>query len=244
MPEFILADIEGIGVVLFLIVSFVSWILNMKNQGNKPDNKNRNRPGQPRAAGAKRPDALKNELEMFLEEVSGKKPRAPKENPQRPLQAKQPRRRVEQQRPAGPRPNPAEVQQQRPRLKKRPKQQRPKKQRPKPPQQPVQEKPRAKRGELGSKLRDHVDDYMGDNRVEQHVEEHLADGVSGRQDKRIGKSVQAHLGASLGASSVQVEIDPPSATTAGLVAMLRNPNSVRNAIMVNEILQRPKSLRK
>jgi outer membrane biosynthesis protein TonB len=236
MPEFTLADIQGIGVVVFLVVSFVSWILNMKNQGAQPGNRNRNRPGRPaQAAGGKRPDALINELEMFLEEVTGRKPQGQKNNPQRPpVPAKKPPRprprpRVEQQRPAA-------VQQQKPQPKPRPKLRK----------QPAPAKPKIQpppRRELGSNLLDHVDDYMGENRVDKHVEIHLADGVAGRQEKRIGQSVREHMGSSISHVPVKVEVDPPSATTASLIKMLRNPNSVRTAIMISEILKRPKSLR-
>lgn len=243
MPDFILADGGGIGVIVFLVISFISWILNMKNEGQKP--KNRPRPNQPNrpAQAAKRPDALKNELEMFLEEVTGAKPRAEQNNP-RQVDAARPPRPQRRERPAGGRPDaprskPAVVQQQKP---KRRRVQQQKAQAP-----PKADKPKAAKQpkrELGSKLREHVDDYMGEHRVDKHVAEHLAEGVSGRKSKRIGSSVKEHLGATSFDGPVQIEVDPPPATTASLIKMLRNPTSVRNAILVNEILQPPRALRK
>ena len=113
---------------------------------------------------------------------------------------------------------------------------------PKPKPQP-KPKPKAHK-ELGSTLREHVDDYMGEHLVEKHVAEHLAEGVSGRKDKRISNSVKEHMGSAISDVPVQIEVDPLSTTTTTLMRMLRNPTSVKNAILINEILQPPRVLRK
>lgn len=236
MPNLLLADIEGLGVVIFLVVSFISWILNMKNDGNKKGN--RPRPNRPRAGqagagagqqarGAGKPDALKSELEAFLQEVTGQKQKPKPQNKPRPIPAKAPRKRIQ------PREQPAAVAREKPTRK------RPKKAAPRPSSQRRQPKK-----ELGSKLREHVDDYMGESRVEKHVEEHMTEGVSGRKDRRIGAHVRQHLGSSISGVPVQIEVDPKPANTAEIIEMLRDPNSVRNAVIINEILKKPRALRR
>ena len=92
---------------------------------------------------------------------------------------------------------------------------------------------------LGSGLSQHVDSYIGD-----HVRSHMGRDVDNFVKKDIDERVISHLGSQ---SSKPVEMsasDTGSAAADDILSVLKTPAGVRHAILVNEILSRPRSLRK
>ncbi len=92
---------------------------------------------------------------------------------------------------------------------------------------------------VGSGLSQHVDSYIGD-----HVRSHMGRDVDNFVKKDIDERVRSHLGSQ---SSKPVEMsasDTGSAAADDILSVLKTPAGVRHAILVNEILSRPRSLRK
>lgn len=84
--------------------------------------------------------------------------------------------------------------------------------------------------DLGTNLRSHLATYMQTDRVGQEVQRDLK--------SRIAEGVEADLGrpVAMESPSAQKPLHP-------FVALLRDPQGVRTAIALQEILQKPKSLR-
>lgn len=92
---------------------------------------------------------------------------------------------------------------------------------------------------VGSGVSEHVDSFIGD-----HVRSHMGRDVDKFVKKDIDERVRSHLGSQ---SSKPVEMsarDTGSAAAADILSILKTPAGVRHAILVNEILSRPRSLRK
>ncbi len=87
---------------------------------------------------------------------------------------------------------------------------------------------------LGEGVRSHVSDYMQPERIAAEVQQDLA-GL-------IPAQVQAEIGR--GKSVSGVATSTASAPIHPLITLLRNPQGVRQAIVLQEILQRPKALRR
>ena len=212
MPLPILADVEGLGVIIFLVVSFISWILNIKNQAEE---KRKQKPQRQRQAKAGQGGGkLQSELDAFLKEVQGQQQQNPR--PQ-----------------AKPRPRPAPAatksrDESRPKPRPRPQQRQAKPQKTRQTAERVQatNPPAPHRAELGAGLSDHVSEYMS-NQISESVRDHI-DTSDVRSELTTAHSVQEQQRTGSGNA---------------IVSALRDPKSVRMAMVVNEILQRPKSLR-
>ena len=92
---------------------------------------------------------------------------------------------------------------------------------------------------VGSGVAEHDDSYIGD-----HVRSHMGRDVDNFVKKDIDERVRSHLGSQ---SSKPVEMsasDTGSAAADDILSVLKTPAGVRHAILVNEILSRPRSLRK
>ena len=97
------------------------------------------------------------------------------------------------------------------------------------------------RRNVGSGISEHVDEY-----INKHVSEHIDHDVEEYVEATIVDSVEDHLG------SRDIEMPQRPHTTRGsssdaskaVVKLMKDPVGVRNAILVNEILSRPRSLRK
>lgn len=159
-------------------------------------------------------DRVQNEIEAFLQKVTGQRPsrpakkRRPKKRP--PRQEQRPPRRGEEP-PQGRRRPPK----QRPRrLKKR--------------------RPHGDQG-VGSGIADHVDEY-----INQHVKEHIDHDVDEHVQVTIVDEVKEHLGP--GTPQDAKPVGPSAAES--VRALLKDPQGVRNAILVNEVLSRPRVLRR
>ncbi|MEO2016328.1 MAG: hypothetical protein ABGZ53_18365 [Fuerstiella sp.] len=93
---------------------------------------------------------------------------------------------------------------------------------------------------VGSGVAAHVDQYIG-----QHVTEHINHDVDEYVDATIVDSVEEHLGSrNLEMPSTTVGSQESSLAAASIAKMLRSPEGVRNAIIINEILARPRPLRR
>jgi len=234
MPA-LLADFGGFFAILFLLISFIGWIINMINAQNPPPAPNRGPQRRPRARDSK----VQNEIEQFLQEAMG--------NKQRGRQEEVPADEIEVVEAAPPR-------RQAPRRKPRPvvSGQRPVERSVIDPATSSPERSRPGTGmatrlapaELGSGLSAHVQDHMRE-RVTQETSQHLPAAVS--------QTVGQHLGEFAAAAR-----DTRTATAArplfgavatlsdatGLIGELRKPAGVRKAIVLQEILARPRALRK
>lgn len=95
--------------------------------------------------------------------------------------------------------------------------------------------------QLGSGISAHVDEY-----ITQHVEEHIDDDIEEYVEATIVDSVESHLGTrrSQMPEQTRVRSRKRSAAAKSVVAMLKDPAGVRNAILINEILAPPRALRK
>lgn len=94
---------------------------------------------------------------------------------------------------------------------------------------------------VGSGVSEHVDQY-----INQHVHEHLDSDVEEYVEATIVDSVDAHLGTRQSQMPEQTRSSSSrnSGAAKAVVALLRDPVGIRNAIVVNEILAKPRSLRK
>lgn len=92
----------------------------------------------------------------------------------------------------------------------------------------------------GSGVGAHVDSYIG-----QHVKSHIGQQLNESVKHDIADQVRSHLGEDKNKPSA-----PSAATTHGsaaagsLLLALRSPEGVRQAILMNEVLSKPKSLRR
>jgi hypothetical protein len=242
MPA-LLADIGGIFAVIFLLISFIGWIINMINTQNPPPAPNRGPQRRPRARDSK----VQNEIEQFLQEAMGNKDARREEVPADQIevvevapQRRPPTPRRESRPPARP--------MQRVSV-----------------EQPAQERPRPTGGvssrqsmpstqftpstlgtkpasTLGTKVSAHVKDHMRE-RVSQETTRHLPHAVN--------QNVTQHLGeVSAGLRDVGEGVRPVFHSLAnipdpsGLIGQLRSPSGMRAAIVLQEILARPRALRK
>ena len=92
---------------------------------------------------------------------------------------------------------------------------------------------------IGSGVREHVDAYIGD-----HVKTHMGRDVDAHVKKEIDERVKSHLG-SQSSQAVEMTGQPVNEYAASdLLKALKSPEGVRQAILVSEILARPKVLRR
>jgi len=203
----ILADAGGsIVFVIVLIISVVSWLVNLV-QGNNPNGvKPKPRP---------KPEQGQSDLEKFLQEVVGNKPQQQQQQ-EKPRPPKQPRppgqKKNKQKQPAPPRPVAAQA-------------------------PAATERPGARLQQthlasavLGEGIRSNT---MDQRTIETFVKKDIDSSV--RRD--IDDAVQRDIGADGTLSPVR------RAGVHPLIQSLRNPGGVQQAIMMAEILARPKSLR-
>ena len=209
----VLAAEPSIVFLIVLVISVVSWLVNLV-QGSKPK-KNAQRP-RPANQGS-------SELELFLQQVVGGKPEA---EPSRPAVPK-PARPAGEKKSGKNKPQPAK--------------------RPSESQRPTGE-PRASSDRPGKRLaQTHLASSTVGDGVRSHVTSHL-------EPRNVDAAVQTDV-----TSAVRRDIDDTvlrdigtDGTTAAtinrpaahpLVQALRNPQGVRQAVILSEILNRPRSLR-
>lgn len=219
LPTPLLAGID-IGTFIFvvmLMISFLGWVVNLINGSQKPAAPG-NRPRQPPRP---RDERLQSEIEIFLQETERKT--APQREPARQAAP----RRPQPPRPPQPRREPPKPQRLEPQTKAPPS-------RPAAPPAAVlpSEAARPSLSTLGQSERIKV-------QTEPQLP-HLAGQVGAQQIGHLTTNMP--LGTLTG-SGVGMAI-PTTGAAAGVVRLLREPGGVRQAVLMNEILQRPKALRK
>ncbi|MFM7056248.1 MAG: hypothetical protein ACKO2P_04925 [Planctomycetota bacterium] len=79
--------------------------------------------------------------------------------------------------------------------------------------------------------------------VRDHVNAHLEPRIGTGVQQHIDQHVQAHIGSNAAATNTPTHEDPAFQTGTSIRQLLKNPAGVRQAILVNEILARPRALR-
>ena len=104
--------------------------------------------------------------------------------------------------------------------------------------QPAQDASESRR--LGSGISEHVDSY-----ITQHVDEYVDSQVDDFVDVDIAQSVESHLGDRRSEMPRKTEVaDSPDSPAVHFRKLLQNPKGVRQAILLNEVMSRPRVLRK
>jgi hypothetical protein len=213
--------------VAFAAIAFVSWVVKqIAAQNNAAARRPGPRPARPRN------DRIQQEIDQFIQEAAGRRPprkevvsvddieivsppaAGRRPGPRRP--APRPSRPV---RPVEPKPAVAER-----------------------PGQAAAQRHLTGREQLGAGLSNHVRTHM-DNRVAAEVQQHLPHAV----DQEVSQHLGAFAARSTGPTALPLDAAAGrrAATPAlALLGELRSPGGVRQAIILQEILQRPRSLRK
>ena len=217
-----LADGDWIGVVVFLVIMIISAISQMAgNKKEAPRPKPRPRPpvrpaqGRPAQAGPGRQDPVAGELEDFLRRAAGGG-------------GQQPARRPPPAPPARPQP------------------------RPRPPvARPVVAEPVVAEAADDLEIIESVADHMSHSQAKSRFPSQLSsssdesDNVSRKFDQPMGQfgstQEKAHAAALVEpeANAAEIVESMPPTAAAGLSAMLASPTSLRQAILLKEILERP-----
>ena len=218
------ADIGGLGCVAVIVMMFVGWIMNLINN-------NKNRPAQAaRRQARRRPqeggERLQSEIDNFLQEVGGGGDRRQVEAEEfddleielvpEDEQSRRPRRRRQQRQPAKRKSQPV-VQV----------------------HTPLSERhleSTARSTNLGGGLREHQQEFLQDDHISKEVVDDLGRRTGGGAAQR--KTARR--------SDVKEEVVRGTAASmsGGIVEMLRNPSTVRQAIVISEILSPLKSRRR
>lgn len=233
----ILADGGAFSALVFLILMFLGWLLNLANAKNQ-------QPGRGPQRQPRRPRPPREVEDVFAE----LRRRAAREMQRQQGQPPRPERR---------RPEPEQIEEfvdvqevpQRPARQQAP---RPPRRRPQPMRrpQPVQEPQRRQSARaaaerltgpdaraqgqvrLGETLQSHLQEYMRGDRIDDSVAEHLQHAVGSLASAQTGKP---------GQGPAQII---PGELGGGVRSLLKSIPSVRQAILINEIMQKPKALRR
>lgn len=202
--------------VAFIIISFIGWIINQVNAQNRPAAPRR---GPQRANPQRGNRRVQQEIDDFLREATGGR------QPGRVLSADE--IEIVDERPARPaprRPAPARAQ---------------KRQKP-----GIDLSSRHLGGEekLGSSVRDHLRTQMGE-RVVAGAEDYLSNSVDQLVSQHLG-TFTAGLETSTGERAEAETLRHARTRAVALMAAFRTPTGVRNAVLMQEILSRPRSLRR
>jgi hypothetical protein len=90
--------------------------------------------------------------------------------------------------------------------------------------------------DLGAQIRAHLSQYLESSRLSERAQTDLGNAVE--------LAVREHLGATVTRGATGADPVVATAQSVPLLALLRNPAGLRTAILVNEILERPKCLRR
>ncbi|MCA9026300.1 MAG: hypothetical protein KDA86_13925 [Planctomycetaceae bacterium] len=227
MNPILALDIGSIFAVGFLLISFIGWIMNLINAQNPPP-----QPKQPARRPVPRDRKVQNEIEAFLQEAMGR--RAPDQQ-QRPQVDE-----IEIIEPAPQRRRPPQPQ---PSRKKARKPATPSSSLPQPSSQPgesLSSRHLSSSPKLGQGVRSHADE---------HMRSRLADQIQQDLPHLVSQGVSQHLG-EFRADDVDTrrEVAPFVSSRAavkdvtGLIASIRKPSEMRKAIILQEILSKPRVL--
>ena len=224
----ILADAGTYITLIFVILGFLGWIMNLTSNKNAPPPAAPARPRQPvQGRPQNRDERIQSEIDIFLQEVGGRKPRPRTEQaspaaieieeppPRRPVRRppeRPVRRMAEPIRPSGP--PPTEV-----------------------PPRPEQG---ARSNDLGTTIREQVARHIETTRVDHATKQQLSNVVERAVEHHLGTLVQKE--AAQLAAAVEVAARTPEGVHP-VVGLLRDPKGVRNAVLISEILGPPRGRR-
>ncbi len=80
--------------------------------------------------------------------------------------------------------------------------------------------------------------------IREHVSNHLEPRIASGVQQHIDQHVQQHIGSNQAASTALQPGESAAQTNISIRKLLKEPGGVRQAILVNEILARPRSLRR
>lgn len=98
---------------------------------------------------------------------------------------------------------------------------------------------RAGKSPPGSGVGAHVEAYIG-----QHVKSHIGKQIGDAVKTDISDQVRSHLGDDRNSQSATTSTTHGSSAAAELLRALRSPEGVRQAILISEVLSKPKALRR
>ncbi len=218
-PHLLAADVGNWIGLAVLVLTVLGWIVNAI-KGNDPE-------GKPLPQRARPKRDLRSEIDVFLEELQQKPGAEPPREAPREVLTREPA-----ERPRGDKPRKPNPQQPKATKAKGNKSSGTKSSPGQPgPNQPGPNRPGPNRP--GQGIREHVSSYMAENRVGAEVQQHLA--------HRVDQAVQRDL--SGGTVAAVESVSSPVTAPHPLMALLLRPEGVRQAILMNEILQRPRALR-
>ena len=201
-------------VVAFIVISLISWVINQVNaQNRQPAQRRGGQGGGPRRANR----GIQSEIDEFLREAAGRR----KPAGGRVLEADE--IEIVEERPAPRRPAPA----------------RPSRQRK--PVSGVSNRHLHGQEQLGSSVRDHVRTHM-DERVGAGAEDHLPHAVDELVSQHLG-AFAADSASSSGRAAQSETRQRARVRAAAIRNAFRTPGGARNAVLMHEILSRPRSLR-
>jgi hypothetical protein len=98
-------------------------------------------------------------------------------------------------------------------------------------------RPRDRNRKIGSGVAAHVESYIGD-----HVKSHMGRDVDAAVKRDITDRVRRNLGSDRIDPTLELEPTPRTDSATEYLSFLKDPRSVRQAMIINEILSRPKVL--
>lgn len=224
------ADLGGLIAIAFMIISFIGWLSNLANKDSQKPPVRRERKPQDRK--------IRDEIDAFLQEATGGKPS------KRPTRVERDPDILDA----------ADVE-----VVSTPTQQRPKPQRSQTQRRPLTSTPqRSLSGTTSSRRppRQEVTQRLGQESslgqtLSRHVQSHMAERVALQASRdvepSVDDSVAAHMGNFSADLSGSVPTHPVASVTpaAGeLLKMLRNPEGVRQALVLGEVLNPPLAMRR
>jgi hypothetical protein len=201
--------------ILFLVIAFVSWLWNVFNSNKNAAGGARPQP-QPGGGGKRVEKELQAEINRFLKNVMGQKD-APQdelevlvvEEPPPKSRARDKNRNKPTTTASGEGPGPTR------------------------PGGRIAQRKGPGSTTLGSGVRQHVADHMQEGRVLQQAQEHLGHSVADKVKQDMGTFSATE------AAPAPTSAARPSTTAASVAAMMRDPAGVKQAFVLNLILNRP-----
>ena len=214
-------DISTWITLIFVILGFLGWIMNLAGSKNPPPPARSGRaPGAPpRPQPRNRDERIQSEIDIFLQEVGAKKrPSEPKPvEADEPTRTRAPLRRepfarttAEAEAPVAPVLPAAEP-----------------------------ERQRLAPSQLGSAVREHVSQHLQGARLEQHVKQQLETVVERAVEHHIGARDRTDRQSAFGKDDSERAPTPEHS----MIQTLRSPAGMRQAMILSEILGPPPSLR-
>lgn len=224
---------EIVGIIV-VVVTVISWIIRKVSGENAPMQQPVPRPGKPRA------QRVDDEIEAFLKQVkqsenAGEAPRQPEKRPQ---QQQRPNKQQNRPKAPGNKGNP-------------PVSQRPQN-RPAPPERAtltggnVADRKNVLSDNMGGELRTHVQNYMTE-RVSNTASQDVGQSVRESVQQHMGNAQRQQLTSTFGPSAISTDVTArpfEKFTGVGSRKDLMSASNIRQAIIVQEILAPPRSLRK